>query len=259
MGAMHDHTTLYRLYDVDAVLLYVGISWNPGQRFTLGHSLDKPWWADVAHTTLEHFPTRAAALVAERAAIVAERPLHNVVHNRTTPRAQALTGRKAAPTQPNGRWKFASRRNPDYVQRADLWLYPELDGSSCVDSCWSEDGEDQLVFYVEWLERNEPDWLADDAVPIYWSVAPVHETAPFPHVWSRSGLYDENFLTFYDWPRDAETGEPLDWFTLPVRVDRFPEFGNALRWTPSPFQPTAPLKSILDSRRRWDPSTRERP
>lgn len=40
----------------------------------------------------------------------------------------------------------------------------------------------------------------------------------------------------------------MDWFRLPVRNDRFPEFGEALGWLPSPLQPYAPLRSIMASR-----------
>ena len=43
------------------------------------HAGLKPWWADVAKTTVEHFPTEA--LVAEREAIKTETPIYNVVHN----------------------------------------------------------------------------------------------------------------------------------------------------------------------------------
>jgi len=45
----------------------------------------------------------------------------------------------------------------------------------------------------------------------------------------------------------------LDWFKLPVKNSRFPEFAQALDWTPSPMQPTCPLRSILASRNRIGP------
>ena len=37
---------LYRLYDTDRRLLYVGITWNPFVRWT-SHKKTKPWWHDV--------------------------------------------------------------------------------------------------------------------------------------------------------------------------------------------------------------------
>lgn len=72
---------LYRFYDAADQLLYVGITNNPGHRWKK-HASDKPWWSDVTRAELEHHPNRDAALAAERAAIVQEHPLHNVIHNR---------------------------------------------------------------------------------------------------------------------------------------------------------------------------------
>lgn len=73
-------TTLYRLRDHAGNLLYVGIAGNPGRRFEQ-HAGDKPWWGDVTTVTLEHYTDRATALEAERRTILAERPIHNVIHN----------------------------------------------------------------------------------------------------------------------------------------------------------------------------------
>lgn len=79
-GTRSTHTTLYRLYNDAADLLYVGIAGNPGRRFEQ-HAEDKPWWSEVAATKLEHFATREAACAAEVAAITTEKPQHNVMHN----------------------------------------------------------------------------------------------------------------------------------------------------------------------------------
>ena len=73
-------TTLYRLFDIDDVLLYVGIAGNPGRRFE-EHSKTKPWWSLVDHVDLEHYDTRWEAAAAERHAIETEAPLHNIVYN----------------------------------------------------------------------------------------------------------------------------------------------------------------------------------
>lgn len=79
---MSDHA-LYRFYSDDNTLLYIGITLNPGARWK-SHSKDKPWWSEVAQITVETYPTREAVADAERAAIIAEHPRHNVVHNRGT-------------------------------------------------------------------------------------------------------------------------------------------------------------------------------
>lgn len=75
-------TTLYRLYDPEGTLLYVGIAGNPGRRLQ-DHRRDKPWWGEVSVIKLEHFPSRPEAEAHEVAAIHAERPTHNVLHSTT--------------------------------------------------------------------------------------------------------------------------------------------------------------------------------
>ena len=74
-------TDLYRYYDADGRLLYIGISLNAVARATQ-HRADKHWWNDVARMTVEKIPgDRRHALEVERRAIRDEGPLHNVVHN----------------------------------------------------------------------------------------------------------------------------------------------------------------------------------
>lgn len=76
-------TCLYRLFDADDVLLYVGISKSGLMR--LGqHLTEKPWASDVARTTIEWFTSRSEAAAAEVAAIVTEKPRHNVMHAGTS-------------------------------------------------------------------------------------------------------------------------------------------------------------------------------
>lgn len=73
-------TTLYRLYDADDVLLYVGVTYNPKARFTQ-HRDTKSWWPQVARTEFQWFPSRSEAEAAERELIEAEAPPHNVLHH----------------------------------------------------------------------------------------------------------------------------------------------------------------------------------
>lgn len=79
---------LYRFYDTNQRLLYIGISLNAATR-AAQHRTEKPWWTDVAHMRIEHLDvtSRAEALDIERRAIQTERPLHNIVHN-TSPQEQ---------------------------------------------------------------------------------------------------------------------------------------------------------------------------
>lgn len=78
---------LYRFWDSADVLLYVGITLNPGERWKQ-HRADKAWWEEVATVTVETYPDRPSVMEAERTAIIAEGPKYNIVHNApvSTPR-----------------------------------------------------------------------------------------------------------------------------------------------------------------------------
>lgn len=72
-------TALYRHFDVDDVLLYVGISVGPGGRFD-GHAASAVWFPFAHHATWEWFPDRPSAEAAEIRAIRTEMPLFNREH-----------------------------------------------------------------------------------------------------------------------------------------------------------------------------------
>lgn len=72
----NEPTALYRLYDADDKLLYLGISWNPDARLE-DHAKDKHWIHLVTRRTIEWYPTRPTALAAEAAATAVEKPLHD--------------------------------------------------------------------------------------------------------------------------------------------------------------------------------------
>jgi hypothetical protein len=70
-------TELYRHFDADGRLLYVGISLSTIARFD-AHRTRSHWSSKVATITIERFETRNEAFAAEAAAILAESPLHNL-------------------------------------------------------------------------------------------------------------------------------------------------------------------------------------
>lgn len=78
-AARPDHTAVYRFYDANDTLLYVGQSNNPLERY-VEHRDSKPWWPDVAQHSIEWFSARSLAEDAETAAIKDEWPLHNIAH-----------------------------------------------------------------------------------------------------------------------------------------------------------------------------------
>jgi hypothetical protein len=69
-------TALYRHFDADGRLLYVGISMRPFQRL---YNHDRSHWSqDIATVRIEWFYSRKEALQAELRAITTENPAHNL-------------------------------------------------------------------------------------------------------------------------------------------------------------------------------------
>lgn len=81
-------TGLYRLYDADDTLLYVGIAVDPSVRWRV-HAGEKTWWHEVTRKTVEWHSTRLEAEAAEVAAIVTESPRYNVENSTTRTRGDA--------------------------------------------------------------------------------------------------------------------------------------------------------------------------
>lgn len=81
-------TALYRHYDAEGTLLYLGITGSPSLRAEQ-HRDRSPWWRFVADTTVEWFVSRDAATEAERDAIHDELPVFNGTHNKANRDAQA--------------------------------------------------------------------------------------------------------------------------------------------------------------------------
>ena len=148
------------------------------------------------------------------------------------------------------KWRLRARRS-NHIKTTTLWLYPELDCSSCVDDVYPAGGKEQLAYYCEYIRTGYGGryrhWWDADAVPIYWSVMGDDdgfgcEQAPF-HLDGGNG---EDVLTHYYPPINVRTGAQINWYTsLPVINRRFPEFAAALGWLPSPGQMFAPLRSIV--------------
>jgi phage-related minor tail protein len=69
-------TALYRHFDKDGQLLYVGISLSHVARLAQ-HRDGSPWYEDIAHVTIEWHKTRVEAELAETKAIGREAPKYN--------------------------------------------------------------------------------------------------------------------------------------------------------------------------------------
>lgn len=68
---------LYRHFDAEGTLLYVGISMRPFTR-TKEHVTLSGWADQIANIRIEYFPTRKEAMEAEARAVVDENPVHNI-------------------------------------------------------------------------------------------------------------------------------------------------------------------------------------
>ena len=92
---MTEITYLYRYYNEDDVLLYVGISKDHIRR-AAEHGTYSIWFKDVTTIKIYKYPSRKLALEAENEAIMKERPLHN----RNSPSGRTI--------------QFATRITPEY-------------------------------------------------------------------------------------------------------------------------------------------------
>lgn len=95
---MSETHALYRFFDASGALLYIGITANPSERLRQ-HSKEKPWWHTITHISLECFPDKHSVLTAEREAILAEKPRHNIVHNRGGTTTPAVVLERVLPVQ----------------------------------------------------------------------------------------------------------------------------------------------------------------
>lgn len=71
---------LYRFYDANDNLLYVGVS-NHFYARASEHTKNSGWMGKAVRATFEHYPDRVSVLAAERSAIFNEMPLFNKKHN----------------------------------------------------------------------------------------------------------------------------------------------------------------------------------
>lgn len=79
MNPAHDllPTVVYRFFDVEGTLLYVGLSGRLADRLELHRRKD--WWQKVATIAVAHYPDRASAREAELLALEFEAPRFNSI------------------------------------------------------------------------------------------------------------------------------------------------------------------------------------
>lgn len=93
MSGPTERTALYRMFDDDGALLYIGVAAVFGKRWT-EHAHSQSWWGEVRRQMVEWYPDRDSAEDAEEEAIGAEHPRYNITHN------QEKAGRRNFPQGP---------------------------------------------------------------------------------------------------------------------------------------------------------------
>jgi predicted GIY-YIG superfamily endonuclease len=128
MTATH---VLYRMFDRDGGLLYVGITNDPKVRFRT-HSRSQPWWDQVANITVQNHTSREALADAEQKAIRTESPLYNValrpiaVPPPARPAPRCPTCRAPEPSQvPLDEWEFLHEDGQFRPMCTDPYHHPE--------------------------------------------------------------------------------------------------------------------------------------
>ena len=74
-------TTLYRHFNANGKLLYVGISLSALQRLSQ-HADHSDWYNEISRVDMEHFCDRPSAMAAEKKAVTSEGPLYNIHHKK---------------------------------------------------------------------------------------------------------------------------------------------------------------------------------
>ncbi len=101
---------LYRHFNKDGVLLYVGATSNALLRIDQ-HRSTAPWYGEISRVEIEHFATRREAIHAEEVAIEKELPLHN--KQKYKPRADKVVRDVVD-------WEFQSGVDVDAVSRKTI-------------------------------------------------------------------------------------------------------------------------------------------
>lgn len=91
-------TALYRAFDGEGKLLYVGISKDALNRFK-SHLRTSGWSGKCARLDICYFDARSEAIEAEKAAIQSERPHFNKVWAKSEPLPESPPVREAGPTR----------------------------------------------------------------------------------------------------------------------------------------------------------------
>jgi hypothetical protein len=157
------------------------------------------------------------------------------------------------------KWKVRNRHS-DHAWEGELVAYWEVCSDPISDDYTPDEisADELLALWVTKVREDYPNGL----IPIYWSVAShsnlAFERLPFQFDHNPEIGTPENFLTFYTWPENPRTGEPLNWNTVPVedklwnakRGDKGGFIQQATGWKPSIYQPFVYLPALLNQEQK---------
>lgn len=136
---MSDQTDLYRYFDNNGRLLYVGISFSAIAR-ACQHKSNSDWFGSISHMTVEKYQTREDASKAEIEAIQNEKPIYNKTF------VKSKIGRKCFD---------CGNRTPDEKGEweDELWL--------CHD-CLARSYDESMREYMACIDRSNCDYGPED-------------------------------------------------------------------------------------------------
>ena len=146
LSAPLDLQQMYRLYNAEGDLLYLGISYSALARIAQ-HSKSQAWWAAVVRIEVESFTmvSRRTMETAEREAIIREQPLYNKHH--------AGSHRPASRFDWIARWRADGRVCPScgkesiYDYHNDRFFHAD---GTVNRPCWADCLRDNAPFRGDW-------------------------------------------------------------------------------------------------------------
>lgn len=138
--------SLYRFFDKDNKLLYVGISSNWQQRLKQ-HYKDSDFHDESSYITLEHYETREAVEQAERIAIETEMPKYNKAFNPDYENVQTHILRIR-------NWVYSTEKADD----AHYGIVTQLKMLFFTDELWTRKSTGPVAYY---LQKYLPDWATE--------------------------------------------------------------------------------------------------
>lgn len=116
-------TDLYRHFDENGTLLYVGVSLSAMHR--LGqHKEHSHWYERIKNVTIEKFETRESALHAETMAIVHEKPEYNIAKKAIAQKIRKQIEEEERQKQIEEEEKQKHRKDKELLLRRFVWFNP---------------------------------------------------------------------------------------------------------------------------------------